>query len=106
MLADAELPAIATDPNEFIDDWINTLDSENTVPWIPAGAPICIIFLSFTLCILSRHIPSFLTRHITTIPEDTASAIIVARADPATPIPQYTTKTIFNNALITPAIVR
>lgn len=42
---DAVLPAIAIEPKELIDDWINTLDNEKTTPCMPAGKPICIFFI-------------------------------------------------------------
>ena len=39
-LAAAEFPAIVTAPKEFMEDWINTLERENNIPWKPAGKPI------------------------------------------------------------------
>ena len=46
MLAAAELPAMTTDPNEFTDDWMMTLEIENMQPWMPAGRPILTMFFS------------------------------------------------------------
>ena len=40
MLAEAAEPAImAVEPKELMEDWMTTLDRENTMPWNPAGSP-------------------------------------------------------------------
>ena len=51
MFPAAVFPAIAVEPNEFTDDWIKTLEIENTVLCSPAGSPIRAMFsnLFFTI---------------------------------------------------------
>ena len=40
MLEEAALPAMMVEPKLFTEDWITTLDTENTMPCRPAGRPI------------------------------------------------------------------
>ena len=42
-LAAAALPATTTEPKEFTEDWMITLDRENRLPWMPAGRPMRIM---------------------------------------------------------------
>ena len=39
---------MAIEPNEFTDDWISTLETENIAPCIPAGRPMRMICFNFS----------------------------------------------------------
>ena len=49
MIPAAVLPAMAIAPKELMDDWINTLEIEKIAPCNPAGSPIWIIRIIFSL---------------------------------------------------------
>ena len=48
-LVAAVFPATTKEPKELTEDWISTLETLNTAPWIPAGSPTFVISISLSL---------------------------------------------------------
>ena len=102
---------MAVEPKELMEDWITTLDRENTIPWNPAGSPTCRIRLTIRLSRRSFRRsrcrgPWSLIRQLTTSRADTAWEMMVARATPATLIWNTMTNSRFSATLVTPAMAR
>ena len=112
MLEEAEDPAtMAVELKELMEDWITTLEMENTMPWNPAGRPTWAmrftVRLSRPSCFRSsRSRPLSRSRQTATSTAERYWEMMVARATPATLRWQTMTKNRFSTALRMPAAVR
>ena len=89
MLSEAQLPAMTTAPNEFMNAWITTLEIEKSTPCSPAGIPILSIFIRFftsmrALAGVKRSAPLSRSRQRSTRAAEIHCAMTVAIATPAT----------------------
>ena len=109
MLLEAALPDIATEPNELIDDWISTLEIENSDPCSPAGSPMRTMRQSAVLWIFMRRNvkrQASVRRHSAISTSAADRVCVVASATPATFISKATTKMTLSTTLSDPAIER
>ena len=112
MLEEAAEPATrAASLKEFRDDWMTTLDRENTMPWNPAGSPTWRMRRttgqsSRSLLSSRRRGPVSLMRQRRTRAAEMYWEMMVARATPSTSIPKPMTKHRFRMTFTMPAAVR